>query len=115
MNRNIFGDTRANTGSTARDHLANERTYLAWHRTGISVAALGVAVAKFAPNRGAHAVAAGLILIGAGLMVSTYGTFRYRAISRQLDTGVFAPATFAAIATATVVTLFALLAVALLL
>ncbi|KAA8494758.1 hypothetical protein FVE85_2999 [Porphyridium purpureum] len=25
-----------NTGSTARDHLANERTFLAWSRTGLS-------------------------------------------------------------------------------
>ncbi|AQA24057.1 YidH family protein [Rhodococcus oryzae] len=115
MSRNLFGPTQPNTGSTARDHLANERTYLAWHRTGISVAALGVAVAKFAPNRGGHAVAAGFILIGAGLLVSAYGTMRYRAISRQIESGEFAPATFAAIATSSVVTVLALLAVAVLL
>ena len=115
MNRNIFGPTRPNTGSTARDHLANERTYLAWHRTGISVAALGVAVAKFAPNRGGHAVAAGFILIAAGLLVSLSGTFRYRVVGRQIESGEFAPSTFTAIATSTIVTLLALLAVAVLL
>lgn len=69
---------------------------LAWHRTGISVAALGVAVAKFAPDRGGHAVAAGIILLAAGLLVSVYGTVRYRVISRQLEFGEFAPATFLA-------------------
>ncbi|MDI9950860.1 YidH family protein [Rhodococcus sp. NM-2] len=115
MSRNIFGPTQPNEGSTARDHLANERTYLAWHRTGISVAALGVAVAKFAPHRGGHAVAAGLILIGAGLLVSAYGTVRYRVISRQIESGEFAPATFTAVVTSSIVTLLALLAVVVLL
>ena len=33
-----------NTGSTARDHLANERTFLAWARTGTAFVGLGVAV-----------------------------------------------------------------------
>jgi uncharacterized membrane protein YidH (DUF202 family) len=37
----------ANTGSTARDHLASERTFLAWLRTGLSVLALGIAVERF--------------------------------------------------------------------
>jgi putative membrane protein len=91
MNRNFYGDVQANTGSTTRNHLANERTYLAWHRTGISVTAHGVAVAKFAPHRGAHAVASGLILIGAGLLVSAYGTVRYRAVGKELDAGVVTP------------------------
>ena len=111
MNRGSRRTARPNTGSVARDHLANERTYLAWLRTGISVAALGVAVAKFAPHRGGHAVAAGLILLGAGLLVSAYGTYRYRNVARQLDSGVFTPAGFAPIATAAVVTLLALIAV----
>ena len=33
-----------NAGSTARDHLANERTFLAWARTGMGFVALGVAI-----------------------------------------------------------------------
>lgn len=33
-----------NTGSTARDHLANERTFLAWARTGLTFVGLGVAI-----------------------------------------------------------------------
>ena len=110
-----FRITQPNTGSVARDHLANERTYLAWLRTGISVAALGVAVAKFAPHRGANAVVAGLILIGAGLLVAAFGTYRYRAVGRDLDAGVFAAASFGAVTAASVVTLISLLAVVILL
>jgi uncharacterized membrane protein YidH (DUF202 family) len=36
-----------NTGSTARDHLANERTFLAWIRTGLGFIALGIAIERF--------------------------------------------------------------------
>ncbi|MDH6126537.1 putative membrane protein [Kitasatospora sp. GP82] len=114
MSREFPKDAPPNTGSRARDHLANERTYLAWLRTGISVAALGVAVAKFAPHRGVHAVVAGAILIFAGLLVSAYGTVRYRSIGEQLEAGVFAPARSAVITATTVITLVALIAVVIL-
>ncbi|AOW95129.1 hypothetical protein BFN03_16560 [Rhodococcus sp. WMMA185] len=80
-------------------------------RTGMSVAAIGVAVAKFAPDRGGNAVASGLILIVAGLLVSAYGTFRYRNVGRQIQAGVFAPAAIGAIGTAGVVILLATIAV----
>ena len=33
-----------NSGSTARDHLANERTFLAWARTGMGFLALGIGI-----------------------------------------------------------------------
>ncbi|MEU3823812.1 DUF202 domain-containing protein [Streptomyces sp. SID486] len=104
-----------NTGSRARDHLANERTYLAWLRTGISMAALGVAVAKFAPHRGIHAVVSGGILLLAGLLVAAYGTVRYRSVGRQLDADVYAPARFGLITAASLITLLALTAVLVLL
>jgi putative membrane protein len=110
MNIGISGDAEPNTGSRARDHLANERTYLAWLRTGISVAALGVAAAKFAPNRGARAVAAGSILIFSGLLVCAYGISRYRAVGRQLDAGLFAPAAFGAVMAAAVIIVVSLIA-----
>jgi putative membrane protein len=111
MERDAPKGAAANTGSRARDHLANERTYLAWLRTGISVAALGVAVAKFAPHRGIHAVVSGLILLFAGVLVAAYGTYRYRSVGQRLDTGLYAPARFGAVTAATVVTLLALIAV----
>ena len=36
-----------NTGSVARDHLANERTWLAYVRTSLSIAGTGVGVSSF--------------------------------------------------------------------
>ncbi|WP_206306470.1 YidH family protein [Streptomyces malaysiense] len=85
----------------ASDYLADERTYLAWLRTGIAVAGLGVAIAKFAPHRGVHAVASGAILVFCGPLVSSYGTFRYRSVGRQLDSGHFVPARSGVITAAT--------------
>ncbi|MEU6091419.1 DUF202 domain-containing protein [Streptomyces sp. NPDC047085] len=115
MDPEIPREATPNTGSRARDHLANERTYLAWLRTGIAVAGLGVAIAKFAPHRGAHAVASGAILLVSGLLVSVYGTTRYRSVGRQLNSGVFAPAQSRAVTAATVVTGLAMIAVLVLL
>ncbi|TSD99836.1 DUF202 domain-containing protein [Skermania sp. ID1734] len=107
----MHGTPTPNTGSVARDHLANERTYLAWLRTGISVAAVGVAVAKFAPNRGANALVAGLILVIAGILVAAYGAVHYRTVERHLNEGVFIPASFGAIVIATVALMLGLVAV----
>ena len=45
--RGLKTPTLANTGSTARDHLASERTFLAWIRTGLGFIALGMAVERF--------------------------------------------------------------------
>lgn len=42
-----LGAVVSNTGSTARDHLANERTYLAWLRTSLALVLLGVGVERF--------------------------------------------------------------------
>jgi putative membrane protein len=110
MNREARGDAEQDVDTRAREHLANERTYLAWLRTGISVAALGVAIAKFAPERGARTVASGLIMIFIGLLVSAYGTMRYRTVRRQLDAGVFDPASFGAIAVTTLAIVVSLIA-----
>lgn len=38
------GPSVKNSGSVARDHLANERTFLAWARTGMGFVGLGVAM-----------------------------------------------------------------------
>lgn len=40
-----------NSGSTARDHLANERTYLAWLRSSLALVLLGVGVERFSTLR----------------------------------------------------------------
>lgn len=91
----------------ARDHLANERTFLAWVRTGAAIVVFGFAIGRFAiamrqltalaghPVRtaglsvwmGAGSIAAGVLLVVAGLM-------RYRKTRAQLDAGTFEPAGF---------------------
>jgi putative membrane protein len=91
----------------ARDHLANERTFLAWVRTGIAIVVFGFAIGRFAiamrqltaleghPVRtagvsvwmGAASIAAGVVLVIAGLV-------RYRRTRAQLDAGTFEPAGF---------------------
>ena len=38
-----------NSGSTARDHLANERTYLAWVRTSLALIGASIGLLKWQP------------------------------------------------------------------
>ena len=91
----------------ARDHLANERTFLAWVRTGAAIVVFGFAIGRFAiamrqltvilghPIRtaglsvwmGASSIAAGVVLVVAGLV-------RYRKTRAQLEAGTFQPAGF---------------------
>lgn len=79
---------RDNVGSTARDHLANERTYLAWLRTGFGTAALGIGVAKLLGDPGGwKPVAAGLLFVGLGTGMLLYGTLRYFRVLRAIDEG----------------------------
>lgn len=90
----------ANTGSVARDHLANERTFLAWTRTGLGFVALGVALAKLDALEALsptlkhgkgdlHLPAAALVGSGAGCL--TYGTARYFNGLKLLQQGLFRP------------------------
>lgn len=79
---------RDNIGSTARDHLANERTYLAWLRTGFGTAAVGLAVAKLLGEPGDwKPLFAGVLFLGLGIAMLLYGTIRYFKIIRALDEG----------------------------
>ncbi|TVY44080.1 hypothetical protein LSUB1_G000806 [Lachnellula subtilissima] len=90
----------ANTGSVARDHLANERTFLSWTRTGLGFVALGVALAKL---NALEALAPALkhdhgdlklqsaALVGSGTGCLSYGTMRYFSSLRLLKKGLFRP------------------------
>lgn len=79
---------RDNVGSTARDHLANERTYLAWLRTGFGIAALGLGVAKLLGVPGDwKPIVAGVLFVILGVVMLLYGTMRYFRIVRSLDEG----------------------------
>jgi uncharacterized membrane protein YidH (DUF202 family) len=60
-------DVVENRGSTARDHLANERTFLAWVRTALGLVGLGVILERLgAGNEHAIAVVAGVGFISFG-------------------------------------------------
>jgi putative membrane protein len=73
--------------SRARDHMANERTYLAWLRTAVNVMIVGLAVARFGSGGrpGALALSAGALLVATGAAGLGYGTLRYRAVNRELE------------------------------
>ena len=91
----------ANTGSVARDHLANERTFLAWTRTGLGFIALGVAIERFdalealtpslkSPEQ-AHLRTPAIFLVGAGSGCLVHGTLRYFSVLHLLQRGLFRP------------------------
>lgn len=85
--------TDLETASRARDHMANERTYLAWLRTAAAVMALGLAVAKVFENTSGDSVVAGAILVAVGGLGIIYGSSRYRAVAREIESGEFAAGT----------------------
>lgn len=73
------------------DHLAAERTFLAWIRTGLALMGFGFVVARFGlflqelqsirPAGAVHSYGPslwfGTALIGAGVVVDVYSSFRY--------------------------------------
>ncbi|KAK6593147.1 phosphopyruvate hydratase [Botrytis cinerea] len=96
----LFTKPIANTGSVARDHLANERTFLSWTRSGLAFVALGVALAKL---NALEALSPALkhdhgdlglpsaALVGSGGGCLSYGTMRYFSSLRLLQKGLFRP------------------------
>lgn len=83
------GDVVDNAGSTARDHLANERTFLAWVRTALGLIGLGVLLAKLVQTQGKAAEVAGLALVAFGSVFLLYSLARYRRVATQLEQGKF--------------------------
>lgn len=80
-----------NRGSTARDHLANERTFLAWLRTGLGVVGLGLLLEKMV-NAGAPALLDKVMaaaLLAAGVFLILYGMVRYLRVQASLRAGRF--------------------------
>jgi putative membrane protein len=76
-----------NQGSTARDHLANERTFLAWVRTALGIVGLGVAVVKLGGSSVATVEGTGLAVYGVGILV--YAIVRFGRVSGHLKDGRF--------------------------
>ena len=67
-----------NTGSIARDHLANERTYLAWLRTGVTLMGVGVALVKF------DVIISGFLFTGVGVFFIFVSLYRYIQVKNAL-------------------------------
>ena len=115
-----------NSGSTARDNLANERTFLAWLRTGVSMigpaqdhtwhtptlctfslgallspcavcgTGLGLALAKF--TTGLTSEVGGLLFISVGIILIAFTGRRYFQVANALRRGEF-PTNVAAVTT----------------
>ncbi len=81
-------DELDNHGSTARDHLANERTFLAWVRTGLGVVGLGVVFEKVVDGS-IGARIAGVVLALYGIAILIYALFRFSRVERALRAGRF--------------------------
>jgi len=78
-----------NRGSTARDHLANERTLLAWVRTALGIIGLGVVFEKLVDSAGSTAVVASAVLISYGVGILVYSLYRYERVITYLERGEF--------------------------
>ena len=84
------------SGSEARDHLANERTYLAWLRTAFGTAAVGIVLArlhisdteneKSGPRQTLTKVISFMfVLIGTFCVIT--GSSRYARVQSAMQTG----------------------------
>ena len=93
---------RSNSGSDARDHLANERTFLAWIRTALGIVGLGVVVGRLIETEGLLAEVVGVILIVVGTGMVVYATMRYEKVATLLDDGSFQAAAWGPMLTALV-------------
>jgi len=76
-----------NAGSTARDHLANERTFLAWLRTSTAFIAFGIIIIKFFQTNGGSVLGTVVIFLGGALM--PYAGRRYHDVQVALEKGHF--------------------------
>ncbi len=85
-------EAQENTGSLARDHLANERTFLAWIRTALAVIGLGVLVGKLIETDGLAAELIGIAMVGFGAAMLIYSISRYERTLALLNKGLFAAA-----------------------
>jgi putative membrane protein len=88
----------------ATEYLANERTFLAWIRTSLAIISLGFVVAKFSLwlrelaaglNPGIHtyqpgfSMPIGVTMMAVGGLVTLLAAWRYHAVNRAIERGIF--------------------------
>ena len=67
-----------NTGSEARDHLANERTFLSWSRSSLTLLAIGVALIEY------KMIISGILFALVGVIFTIFSLFRYYEVKNAL-------------------------------
>eukprot|EP01129_Flabellula_baltica_P003606 TRINITY_DN13360_c0_g1_i1.p1 TRINITY_DN13360_c0_g1~~TRINITY_DN13360_c0_g1_i1.p1 ORF type:complete len:129 (-),score=23.04 TRINITY_DN13360_c0_g1_i1:1-387(-) len=91
----LFQKVVPNTGSVARDMLANERTFLAWTRTSLSFMGLGIALETVSPDvlviNDKKKRIASLTCVGIGGVFLAYSMQRYIQVLVLLNQGKFRP------------------------
>jgi putative membrane protein len=75
------GPSRAAAEPDVRFTLANERTFLAWNRTALALVVAGLGIVQLLPPFpgvpwGRHALGVPLIVLGAGVSVTSYWEWR---------------------------------------
>ncbi|KAI7858121.1 hypothetical protein BDC45DRAFT_434301 [Circinella umbellata] len=87
-----------NSGSVARDHLANERTYLAWVRTSLSTISVGVGITQLFrldravehdPELRTWGRPVGLMFIGISMVFLCFASIRYFHSQTTMTKGYF--------------------------
>ena len=88
----------------ATEYLANERTFLAWIRTSLAIISLGFVMAKFSlwlreiaaglhPEASTYhpgfSIPIGVSMMAVGGLVTLLAAWRYRAVNRAIERGVF--------------------------
>jgi putative membrane protein len=107
-------DSKVDTDSRTRTHLANERTFLAWVRTGITLIALGLAAAQFLtrdiiPGVPVVRVLA-IALVSSGVLTVVIGSGRSLRVLKHIDEEDYEPSTWPFLAASGIAVLVGLLA-----
>ena len=85
--KGLLQEVLQNEGSTALDHLANERTYLAGIQTALSISGVSLGLLQW---KGV-ANSAGYLVLSLGILALISSTMRYLTVMRKLSQGQFEP------------------------
>jgi putative membrane protein len=122
----MYSEKPGNNSPNVSDHLANERTFLAWIRTSIGIMAFGFVVVKFSLfikqisillnkeiviRQHGYSSSIGIILVGAGALITFLSYFRYARIRQQLNSNSFKSSSMLLVALTILILLISILLV----